>query len=92
MLADLLEQNVFTKAKPIKKRRLARMSGGLAFSFYQKWKDANRRNGINDWDHRGEMKDAMCRLVIGLVRPRENAPTFEQVRELMERPATRREY
>jgi hypothetical protein len=101
ILIDLLEQ-VFILlkkilTKPIKKRgppqqRLARLCGTLATNFYQSWKDANRRNGINDWGHRKEMQDEACRLVIGLVYPRQNAPTFEQVRELIERPAARREY
>jgi hypothetical protein len=88
ILIDLLE-DFFNASKPIKKPRWARICASLAVSFYQRWKDANRRNGINDWGHRGEMKDEACRLVIELRK--KNAPTFEQVRELMERPAKRRE-
>src|SRR5262249_41404775 len=94
ILLDLLEENIFTKLKPKRGRpqqRLVRLCGSLAIDFYQRWKDGNRRNGINDWGHRKEMKDEACRLAIELVYPQQNAPKFEQVRELIERPAVRRE-
>jgi hypothetical protein len=103
-LARLFEY-AFTKAlqhKPTTKggrpkHSWARMCADVvAINFYQDWKDANRRNGINDWGHRDEMKDEASRLAIELGScwarrfTGQDPPTFEQVRELMERPAARR--
>jgi len=80
-----------------RKHTWARMCAHMAIKFYQLWKDTNRRNGINDWGHGDEMKDEACRLAIELgscwarTCKEQDPPTFEQVRELIERPAARRQ-
>jgi len=102
-LASLFEKVVFTdrlQYKPMKgrsKQTWTRSCANLAIQFYQDWKDANRRNGINDWGHGKQMKDKACQLAIevcGNDKLRlylgQDPPTFEQVRELIERPAARR--
>lgn len=79
-----------------RKHSWAQMCANLAIKFYRDWKGANRRNGINDWGHGDEMKDEACRLAIELgscwarTCKEQDQPTFEQVRELIERPAARR--
>jgi len=101
MLADLLEENIFAASKPIKssdrcrhkRRSSARLYGFIAVDLYRDWKDANRRNCINDWGHRDEMKDEVCRLLIESAHSEKaKAPTFEQLRVLIDRPAMRRKY
>ncbi len=99
-LAEMLEviftgQANRTKQRGRPKRLWARACAGRARLFYLDWKDANQRSGINDWGRRDEMKDEACRLVIELYvdrlsRPGDDAPTFEEIRDLMERPAARR--
>jgi hypothetical protein len=81
-----------------RKHTWAQHCARLAIEFYQNWKDANRRNGISDWGHGDEMKDEACRLAIELgsclartCGEEQDPPTFEQVRELIERPAARRQ-
>jgi hypothetical protein len=89
-----------------RKHTWAQSCAHVAIKFYRDWKDANRRNGINDWGHGDEMKDEACRLAIELYgnlysplygtdnRRRyqgQDMPTFEEVRELIERPAARRQ-
>ena len=96
----LTEQTEQTKQRGRPKRKWVRRCADVAIKFYQDWKDANRRNGINDWGHRDEMKDEASRLAIELYGNSDSAwariyighdpPTFEQVRELMERPVARR--
>lgn len=100
VLPDRAERAKQTKQRGRPKRQRARSCAGVAIKFYRDWKDANRRNGINDWGHRDGMKDEASRLAIELYGNSNSAwartyigqdpPTFEQVRELMERPAARR--
>ncbi len=83
----------------------AQSCAGLAIKFYTDWKAINRRWGIKDWGHSDEMKDEACRVAIDyhLARrrwigigmsisnhPLNATPDFEQVRELMDRPRSRR--
>ena len=99
-LANLLEAIFTRQAKPTKQRGRSKRLGvracaAVARRFHVEWKDANRRNGINDWGHGDEMKDEACRLAIELYVDRfpvkDDPPiTFEEIRELMERPAARR--
>jgi hypothetical protein len=100
ILPDQAERAKQTKQGGRPKHSWVQMCAHVAIKFYQDWKDATRRNGINDWGHRDEMKDEASRLAIELygnsssVWARtcigQDPPTFEQVRELMERPAARR--
>src|SRR5262245_32264879 len=75
----------------------------VAMKFYTDWKSINRQCQIKDWSHSDEMKDEACRVAIeyhrlrqsrGTVRvsnhPMDKTPEFEQVRELMDRPRSRR--
>jgi hypothetical protein len=89
------------KTRGRRKHTWAQMCAHMAIKFYQEWKDANRRNGINDWGHGDEMKDEACHLAIELgsgsgspwarTCKEQDPPTFEEVRELIERPAARRQ-
>ena len=89
-----------------RKHTWAQQCAYVAIKFYRDWKDANRRNGINDWGHGDEMKDEACRLAIELYGnvyspvygtdnrryyQGQDMPTFEEVRELIGRPAARRQ-
>jgi hypothetical protein len=92
---------IFTgQAKPAKQRgrpkqTLIPVFVNVARRFYREWKDANRRKGISDWGHGDEMKDESCRFAIASYVDRfpsllrEDLPTFEQVRDLMERSQKR---
>jgi hypothetical protein len=75
----------------------------LAITFYGDWKAINRRWRIKDWGRSDEMKDEACRVAIdwhvkrrgreGIPlsnHPMDEVPVFEQVRALMDRPASRR--
>jgi len=75
----------------------SRSCARVAIKFYRDWKDANRRNGIRDWGRGDEMKDEACRFAIELYgndvlsHMREDPPTFEELRDLMDRPQARRD-
>jgi hypothetical protein len=95
VFTNALQRPTTQRGRP--KHSWAQMCVHVAIKFYQDWKDANQRNGINDWGHRDEMKDEASRLAIELGGSAwartcigQDPPTFEQVRELMERPAARR--
>jgi hypothetical protein len=100
VLAELLEGEFTGEHEPLKangrpKRYVLRSCATSALIFYKYWKELNRRHGINDWGLGDQMKDYACGAAIelyGAPRPalKERAPTFEEVRTLMERPATRR--
>jgi hypothetical protein len=99
-LADLFKVIFTPKAKPGKQRgrpkqTLIPVFVSAARRFYREWKDANRLKGISDWGHGDEMKDESCRFAIASYVDRfpsllrEDLPTFEQVRDLMERSQKR---
>ena len=100
ILPDLAGRGKQTGGRP--KRAWARSGANKAIKFYRDWKDANRRNGIRDWGHGDEMKDEACRFAIELygndvcelfgddVEMREDPPTWEDLRELIDRPQSRR--
>ena len=100
-LAGMLEVIFTRRAKPAKQRgrpkqTLIPVFVSVARRFYREWKDANRRKGISDWGHGDEMKDEACRLAIELYGQvpsymREDPPTLEDLRELMDRPQSRRD-
>jgi hypothetical protein len=76
----------------------------VAIKFYTDWKAINRQWRIKDWGHSDEMKDEACRVAIDCHRartrregrvpisnhPMDRVPDLEQVRELMDRPRSRR--
>jgi hypothetical protein len=80
----------------------ARFCADLAITFYTIWKSMNRRLGIKDWGHSDEMKDEACRVAIEYHQKRlsrrmtvrhsnmEEIPEFAHIRELMDRPRSRR--
>jgi hypothetical protein len=83
----------------------AQCCANVAIKFYANWKTINRRWRIKDWGHSDEMKDEACRVAITylLIRrdregtvplisnhPLDEVPDFEQVRELLDRPRSRR--
>jgi hypothetical protein len=80
----------------------AQFCANLAIAFYTKWKSINRQLEIKDWGHSDEMKDEACRLAIEYHRKRlnrsmtlrhskmEEVPESAQVRELIDRPRSRR--
>jgi hypothetical protein len=80
----------------------AQACANVALKFYHDWKALNRRWKIRDWGHSDEMRDESCRIAlemhtaprVGSIRlpgrPMEVVPTFEKIRELMDRPKARR--
>jgi hypothetical protein len=78
----------------------------VALVFYQEWKQLNRRLGIRDHGHADDMKQQACRVALALMNtdpwrvalglppvlnPASTVPpTVEAVRELMDRPKSRR--
>ena len=80
----------------------ARFCADLAITFYTVWKSINQRLGIKDWGHSDEMKDDACRVAIEYHQKRlsrrmtvrlssmEEIPKFAHIRELMDRPRSRR--
>ena len=97
-LADMVLVSFTRQAKTGRRKRFEiRGCAAVARQFYLEWKDANRRNGINDWGHGDEMKDEACRVAIEHYRVslpglKGDPPvTLEEIRALMERPAGRRE-
>lgn len=79
----------------------ARLTCGIALRIFRSWKTANKKEGISDWGFSDEMKDQACHYALNIYRsffhePREpnltgaREPIFETVRQLMDRPASRR--
>jgi hypothetical protein len=80
----------------------AQFCANLSITFYTDWKSINRQLEIKDWGHSDEMKDEACRVAIEYHRRRlsrrmavrlsnmEEVPEFAQIRELMDRPRSRR--
>jgi hypothetical protein len=80
----------------------ARFCADFAIKFYTVWKSMNRQLGIRDWGHSDEMKDEACRVAIEYHQKRlsrrmtvrhsnmEVIPKFAHIRELMDRPRSRR--
>jgi hypothetical protein len=99
VLAELLEGQ-FTgeyhrKKKGRPQRYYLRSCAEIALRFYGYWKELNRQHGINDRGRGDEMKDYACLVAIELfgtptADSKERAPTFEEVRTMMDRPARRR--
>jgi hypothetical protein len=104
-LADLLDANFkgeFNAPRIGRPKKIAaRSCASIAVKQYKDWKAINRQYRIRDWGHSDEMKEEACRIAIdyhvarnggGLMsnHPMNEVPTFEQVRELMERPTARR--
>ena len=91
ILATVLERHF--KSKPRKGRRrkhAVRNLAGLAHQFYAEWKYNNRLNGVPDRGHSAAMKDEACRQAIA-IHPAPGRPVrFDEVRELMDRPRSRR--
>ena len=70
-----------------------------AVAIFQLWKLANREMGIADWGVRGKMKDEAAQYAIDFFREKMHRlfpgerfrdPDFETVRQLMNRPLSRR--
>jgi hypothetical protein len=83
------------------KKIAARQCASAARKFYNYWKAIDERLGICDRGHSDEMKDEACHSVIEMHRlsrrrmlvsdhPLNVVVKFEEVRELMDRPAGRR--
>jgi hypothetical protein len=101
MLAECLEAHLtgeVGKDRGRPQKHYARLLARMALIFYQEWKQINRRQGIRDHGHGGEMKDEACRVALdfydaGLLQLHptvQDIPTFDCVRELMDRPKSRR--
>jgi hypothetical protein len=65
-----------------------------ALIFYEEWKQLNRRLGIRNYGHANDMKEEACRVILDLYAWQKEVlrpfPTPRAVRELMDRPKTRR--
>jgi hypothetical protein len=78
----------------------AHSCASVAVKFYKDWKEINLQCGIKDWGYSDEMKDEICRIAIEAHAARfatypsndamSKVPSFEEVRELMDRPKARR--
>jgi len=71
------------------KHVLEHIAADTAQWFFNKWREENERNGVNDYHHRSEMRDKCIEIVI------ENDPMLAacelaKVRDLLNRPARRR--
>jgi len=97
-----IERQLSPAGRP--KNIAAQVCARHAIRFYTYWKAINRRWRIKDWGHSDEMKDEACRVAVdyhirrrdraGIIRvsnhPMDEVPDFDQVRELMDRPRSRR--
>ena len=84
------------------KNTAAQYCANLAVRLYANWKSINRQLEIKDWGHSDEMKDEACRVAIEYHQKRlsrrmtvrhsnmEEIPEFAHIRELMDRPRSRR--
>jgi hypothetical protein len=70
-----------------KQNKVTRHLAKMARSFYRQWQAANIKAGVSNWGHANDMKDESCRYTLELVGWTAN---FEIVRELMDRPNSRR--
>jgi hypothetical protein len=86
-LADTLD-GVFDPPQGRPRDRDLRAAAMLAHFFYNRWKDANKRDGVNDRGFSALMKDDACRYALEL-EPHLHAD-FESVRQLLDRPVHRR--
>ena len=87
------------KGRP--KHIAAHACASIALKFYADWKAVNRRLNVSDRGVSDAMKDEACRVALQghkirqanhvmLDHPMNVVPTFEEVRELMDRPRGRR--
>jgi len=102
IIPDVAARDKPTNQRGRPKRDWARRCADVANKFYRDWKDVNRRNGIRDWGHGDKMKDEACRFAIELygndarelygsdIDMREDPPTCGDLRELIDRPQSRR--
>lgn len=90
VLADLLE----TGLRPPKTRRgrprrqQVHDAAQAALLYYRAWREFNEANGIDDFGYRSLMQDEAVRMALGHELWVQTDP--EEVRELMERPRSRR--
>jgi hypothetical protein len=70
----------------------ARLTCMIALRIFSSWRETNKKEGISDWGVRDKMKDQACHYALDIYRARPGAiePNFETVRQLMDRPASRR--
>jgi hypothetical protein len=87
------------------KNMAAQALASVAIMFYKEWQAINRKWKITDWGHSDEMKDEACRFAIDRHQlrrslsdtihlsndPMNKTPDFEQVRDLIGRPRSRRQ-
>jgi hypothetical protein len=62
----------------------------FALSIYGTWKGMNKKLGIRSWGLGDKMKDLSCRYAIKMLPHHGRRPDFEVVRQLMDRPKSRR--
>jgi hypothetical protein len=96
LLEDAWTPTAAKRGRP--KMNWARKCVSVASKFYLDWKEINQHRGISDWGHSDEMKDEACRVALELygdkapphMRRAEGSIGFEKLRELIERPRSRR--
>lgn len=79
----------FSRGRGQPRDELLHLAASDALNFYRLWRAKNDRLGISDWGHRNAMKDEAIRFI------QERYPVFEgidaeKVRDLMDRPRSRR--
>jgi hypothetical protein len=95
-LAQILEKPERKTGRPRELETLA--AEAVASFFYREWRNRNRRSGISDHGHRGEMKDYAASFAVELActYPADGAPKepeehdVQAVRDMMDRPRHRR--
>ena len=86
-LADTLD-GVFDPPQGRPRDRDLHAAAMIAQVLYNRWKNANKQDGVNDRGFSAHMKDEVCRYALEL-EPHLHAD-FESVRQLLDRPIHRR--
>jgi hypothetical protein len=89
--AQVLESTLDRKSRrgrPL--NRNARAAAMQATVFYREWRAENKQAGIKDHGHGDAMKDEAVRFVIEELEPHSPPLVCEIVRDLMDRPRSRR--
>lgn len=101
-LAKVLKHAYWKPRRGRPKDSEARHAAMIAMHLYELWRYANKRLGFSDRGHCNEMKDESCRYALALIefdhkkirvtdsRAKFRNTNFEKVRELIERPLSRR--
>lgn len=89
VLEGVLDRETLRGRPPNSDERTAAM---LAHALYKIWRDENKRARVRDYGACDAMKDEMVRFVIQDLEPNSPPLNCETVRQLMDRPRSRRKF